>query len=271
MSIVDRYARHGLLCLLMVSVLMGAGLVPPAAASQHDRPLIVFAAASLKNAMDGAVQAYDKRHDGANVKVSYAGSSTLARQIERGAPADVYVSANQQWMNKLAADGLIDKNSRYDLLGNSLVLVAPSDSDVQVALKKHVDLLARLGKGHYLAMANNDSVPAGIYGKQALQWLDVWSRVQGHVAQSDDVRSALALVARGESPLGVVYASDAVAEKGVRVVDTFPAASHKPIIYPAAAVADSDNSRDGDFLAFLKSDEAAKIFKRWGFKVVARP
>ena len=252
--------------------LAGAGLIQSAQAAapkQRDKPLIVFAAASLKNAMDGVARVYDKRHDGADVKVSYAGSSTLARQIEAGAPADIYVSANQQWMNKLAADGLIDKSSRYDLLGNSLVLVAPKNSDVQVTLKKHVDLLVKLGHGNYLAMANTDAVPAGIYGKHALQWLGVWSQMQGHIAQGDDVRAALALVSRGESPLGVVYSSDAVADQGVRVVDTFPSASHKAIIYPAAATADSDNPQNADFLAFLKSDTAAKIFKRWGFKVVA--
>ncbi|AWN17832.1 molybdate ABC transporter substrate-binding protein [Salinisphaera sp. LB1] len=271
MHIHEGIVRRGLLALAVVA-LAAAGLAQSAwaeGAKTQDKPLIVFAAASLKNAMDGVAQAYDKSHDGADVKVSYAGSSTLARQIEAGAPADVYVSANQQWMDKLASDGLIDKSSRYNLLGNSLVLVAPKSSDVQVTLKKHVNLLAKLGQGNYLAMANTDAVPAGIYGKHALQWLGVWSRMQGHIAQGDDVRAALALVSRGESPLGVVYSSDAVADKGVRVVDTFPPASHKPIIYPAAATADSHNPQDADFLAFLKSDTAAKIFKRWGFKVVA--
>lgn len=271
MHIRERMARRGLLGLAVVALAaagVGRAVWADSAPSQA-KPLIVFAAASLKNAMDGVAQAYDKRHDGADVKVSYAGSSTLARQIESGAPADVYVSANQEWMNKLAGDGLIDKASRYDLLGNSLVLVAPKNSDVQVALAKHVDLLSKLGQTNYLAMANTDAVPAGIYGKHALQWLGVWSAMQGHIAQSDDVRAALALVSRGESPLGVVYSSDAVADKGVRVVDTFPSVSHKPIIYPAAATADSQNPQDADFLAFLKSDAAARIFQRWGFKVVA--
>lgn len=237
--------------------------------SDH-KPLIVFAAASLKNAMDGVAAAYKKQHASADLRISYAGSSTLARQIEAGAPADVYVSANQQWMDKLEKDGLIREHSRYDLLGNSLVLVAPKASKTQVKLAEHVDLIDKLGKGQYLAMANTDSVPAGIYGKQALKSLGIWSTVQGHIAQSDDVRAALALVARGESPLGVVYSSDAVAEHKVRVVDTFPPASHDAIIYPAAATADSDNAGDKPFLAFLKSDTAAKIFKRWGFDVVAK-
>lgn len=273
MSNFNQCVRRGLLTLAFAA-LIGAGLIQPVAAdtsSDGGQPLLVFAAASLKNAMDGVFRAYDDSHDGAGVKVSYAGSSTLARQIEAGAPADVYVSANRQWMNKLASDGLIDKSSRYDLLGNSLVLIAPRGSDVQVELDRNIDLLSKLGSDNYLAMANTAAVPAGIYGKQALQWLGVWPQMQGHIAQANDVRAALALVARGGAPLGVVYASDALAEKSVRVVDTFPAASHEPIIYPVAATAASDNPRAADFLTFLKSTQAADIFKRWGFKVVARP
>ncbi|WP_423823569.1 molybdate ABC transporter substrate-binding protein [Salinisphaera sp. SPP-AMP-43] len=264
-------ASRGLLGLATATlIVVGGAHTATAATADSQQPLVVFAAASLKNAMDGVAQAYDASHDGPPVKVSYAGSSTLARQIESGAPADVYVSANQQWMDKLAEDGLIDRASRYDLLGNSLVLIAPKDSDTQVELTQHMDLAAALGDHQYLAMANTDAVPAGIYGKHALQWLDVWSQMQGHIAQGDDVRAALALVSRGESPLGVVYSSDAVADQGVRVVDTFPSASHKPIIYPAAATADSDNPQDAEFLGYLKSDQARKIFKRWGFKVVAK-
>lgn len=263
-------ASRGLLGLAAAALLVVGGAQTAAAAtSNSEQPVVVFAAASLKNAMDGVAKAYDASHDGPAVKVSYAGSSTLARQIENGAPADVYVSANQQWMDKLAEDGLIDQASRYDLLGNSLVLIAPKDSDIQVELKKHIDLLSKLGDDQYLAMANTDAVPAGIYGKHALQWLKVWPQLQGHIAQGDDVRAALALVSRGESPLGVVYSSDAVADQGVRVVDIFPSASHKPIIYPAAATAESDNPQDAAFLDYLESEQARKIFKRWGFKVVA--
>lgn len=254
--------------------LLALALVAPvsATAAEHRdaQPMVVFAAASLKNAMDGVAKAYDASHDGADVKISYAGSSTLARQIESGAPADIYVSANQQWMDQLAKDGLIDTASRYNLLGNSLVLVAPKDSAAQVKLVPGVDLVQALGKDQYLAMANTDAVPAGIYGRHALQALQAWQPLEGHIAQADDVRGALALVSRGESPLGIVYASDAVAEPGVRVVDTFPPDSHKPIIYPAAAIADSHNPADAEFLAFLKSDRAAKIFRHWGFKPVAR-
>lgn len=235
------------------------------------KPLLVFAAASLKNTMDGVADAYETSHPGADVRVSYAGSSTLARQIQSGAPADIYVSANQDWMDQLEKTGLIDAASRYDLLGNALVLIAPTSSKAQVKLAKGVDLTGKLGPGNYLAMANTDAVPAGIYGRQALTWLGAWSGLQDQIAQAEDVRAALALVSRGESPLGVVYSSDAVADQGVRVVDTFPAASHKPIIYPVAATADSDNPQDQGFLSFLKAAPAARIFEKWGFKVLPQP
>lgn len=269
-----RWSSITVLRCLLVGVLASSLFASAAQAASSDttdksKPLIVFAAASLKNAMDGVVGAYDKAHPKADVRASYAGSSTLARQIQGGAPADIYVSANQDWMDQLEQGGLIDSASRYDLLGNSLVLIAPQSSDLQLSLKKRVDLIDKLGEGHYLAMANTEAVPAGIYGRHALTWLGVWSSLKGHIAQADDVRGALALVARGESPLGVVYSSDAVADSGVRVVDTFPKASHQPIIYPAAATADSDNRQDEDFLTFLKSPQAARIFKHWGFKVVA--
>lgn len=260
------------LCVLVLAlgVTSQSAWAADATAAQPRQPLIVFAAASLKNAMDDVVAAYEKTHAQADVRTSYAGSSTLARQIEGGAPADIYVSANQRWMDQLAADGLIDTASRYDLLGNSLVLVAPKSSDVQLSLHKPMNLAAALGSDGFLAMANTDAVPAGIYGRHALTWLGAWQRLQGHIAQADDVRGALALVSRGESPLGVVYSSDAVADKGVRVVDTFPADSHQPIIYPVAATAGSHNAADADFLAFLKSAQAAHIFTRWGFKIVAQ-
>lgn len=262
--------RRLLFAAMVTSLLASTAQAASSDVSQQSKPLIVFAAASLKNAMDAVVSAYEKAHPAADVRASYAGSSTLARQIQGGAPADIYVSANQDWMDQLQKGGLIDSASRYDLLGNSLVLIAPKSSDLQVSLKKHVDLVGKLGQGNYLAMANTDAVPAGIYGRHALTWLDAWSSLKGHIAQADNVRGALALVSRGESPLGVVYSSDAVADKGVRVVDTFPSASHKPIIYPVAAIADSRNTQDAAFLAFLRSARAGRIFKHWGFKVVGR-
>ncbi len=243
-------------------------VVLPSSARADDDSLLVFAAASLKNAMDGVAQAYETAHD-ARVKVNYAGSSTLARQIERGAPAEIYVSANQDWMDKLQEDGHIDNASRVDLLANSLVLIAPKDSTVTLSIAPDFPIARTLGDD-YLAMANTDAVPAGLYGRQALSTLGVWGALNGHVAQADDVRAALALVARGESPLGVVYASDAVAEKDVRVVDTFPADSHDPVVYPAAIVKGVDDPQAASFLTFLQSDEAAVIFKKWGFRLADR-
>ena len=242
-------------------------VLPATAFAQNDR-VLVFAAASLKNAMDGVVDAYERSHS-TEVRVSYAGSSTLARQIEQGAPADIYVSANQRWMDRLEDTGAIQPASRFDVLRNTLVLVAPRDSDTALELTRNTDLRAALGKAGYLAMANTDAVPAGIYGRQALQKLGLWPSLQGHIAQADDVRAALALVARGEAPLGVVYASDAVAEANVRVVAEFANDSHDPIVYPAALVRDVDNSAAEDLLSFMRTDEAAAIFQRWGFDVVA--
>lgn len=247
---------------LLPAILLCLFVVPATAQAAGDR-LLVFAAASLKNAMDDVATAYEQDHD-VDVKVSYAGSSTLARQIERGAPAEVYVSANQDWMDKLESDALIAPDSRIDLLANSIVLVAPAGSDVSIEIAPGFALVDRLGDG-YLAMANTDAVPAGIYGRQALTSLGVWDTLSGHVAQADDVRAALALVARGESPLGVVYSSDAVAEDDVRVVDTFPADSHDPIIYPAAILQGVDNPQAKPFMAYLQSEAAGRTFKKWGF------
>ena len=242
----------------------GLGVALPAAA-QGDR-VLVFAAASLKNAMDDVASAYEASHD-TDLRVSYAGSSTLARQIEQGAPAGVYVSANEAWMDRLEERGRIVAASRVDLLRNDLVLVAPSDSDVRPTLAQKSDLFAALGANGYLAMANTEAVPAGIYGRQALQQLGLLEELQGRIAQSEDVRAALALVARGETPLGVVYASDAVAEHDVRVIETFAADSHDPIIYPAALVTDADTPAARDFLAFLQSEPARRLFKQWGFSI----
>lgn len=247
-----------------VTVLLLLLILPLYGHTASDR-LLVFAAASLKNAMDDVATAYEADHDG-SVKISYAGSSTLARQIQQGAPAQVYVSANQAWMDKLSDDGLIDSDSRIDLLRNSLVLVTPADSDIEINIKPGFDIIEALGD-RPLAMANTDAVPAGIYGRQALGNLDVWQTLQGRVAQAADVRAALALVARGEARLGVVYSSDAVAEDGVRVIDGFPQDSHDPIIYPAAIITDVNNSQVKSFVAFLQSDTAGKIFRKWGFKL----
>lgn len=261
MRAVKRGTLQGLL-LVLIFAIGGSG---PAFAS--DSGLLVFAAASLKNAMDDVTRAYRQQHAGA-VRVSYAGSSTLARQIELGAPAAVYVSANRAWMDRLAERDLLAPGSRVQLLRNRLVLIAPRASDVGIDLAAPPAIARVLGADGYLAMANADAVPAGIYARQALAARGLWSGLETRVAQAEDVRAALALVARGEAPLGIVYASDAVAEPDVRVVDRFADASHDPIIYPAAIVAAHDGREARDFMAFLQSETAATIFERWGFGVI---
>lgn len=226
----------------------------------------VFAAASLRNALDDAVKRYAAK-TGRKVVVSYAASSALARQIEAGAPADIFLSADLDWMDELEKQGLIDPASRQTLLGNTLVLVAPKDSTVSLPMEKNLKLLEALGPEGKLAMANVESVPAGRYGKLALISLGVWDEVAPRVAQADNVRAALSFVAKGEAPLGIVYATDAKAEPEVRVVGAFPAESHPDILYPVALVAHA-RPEAGDFLTFLLSPEAAPAFAAQGFSIV---
>jgi molybdate transport system substrate-binding protein len=227
----------------------------------------VFAAASLKNALD-AVNASWSQDEGRQATISYAGSSALARQIEQDAPADLFISADLDWMAYLSERNLIDTASERRLLGNRIVLVAPADSTVELSIAPGFDLAAALGDGR-LAMANVDAVPAGRYGKAALESLGVWHGVADKVAQAENVRAALQLVALGEAPLGIVYQTDAAAEPGVRVIDTFPEDSHDPIIYPAALIAGSENSQAAAFLDYLEGDAARAIFVDQGFTVLA--
>lgn len=227
--------------------------------------LTVFAAASLKNALDAAAAAYQKQ-SGDTVRISYAASSALARQIEAGAPADLFISADIKWMDYVAQRRLIGPASRKNLLGNELVLVAPAKSGTKIDLKPGVDLLSHLKSGP-LAMADPAAVPAGIYGKAALTKLGVWSAVKTKVARAADVRSALRLVARGEAPLGVVYRTDANAEPGVEVAAVFPADSYPPVIYPAALVVHAKPDA-AKLLAFLESPAARPYFEKQGFKVL---
>jgi molybdate transport system substrate-binding protein len=232
----------------------------PAGASPPD--LIVLAASSLTDAMNEIGPAFTSAtHRG--VKLSYAASSALARQIEGGAPADVFVSADTEWMDYLQTRKLIDSGSRRNILGNRLVLISPADSTVSITIAPHFALAKLLGDGR-LATGNPDSVPVGKYAKEALTHLGVWSEVQDKVAAADNVRAALALVARGEAPLGIVYRTDALVEKKVRIVATFPESSHGPITYPAATTL---QARDGaaDFVKFLLSPPARTIFARYGF------
>jgi molybdate transport system substrate-binding protein len=239
-------------------------LAAPGRAQAED--LLVFAAASLKDALDAAIAEYHTT-GGVPVKAAYASSSTLARQIEYGAPADIFISANPQWMDYLEERDLVQSGSRADLLGNGLVLVAPRDADIRLEIAPGFDLLGALVGGR-LAMGDPDHVPAGTYGRAALESLGVWHEVAPHVARADNVRAALALVARGEAPLGVVYRSDAAADATVRVVDGFPPDSHPPIIYPLAIMAESKHPAAVELVAFLKSESAAAAFERFGFAVL---
>jgi molybdate transport system substrate-binding protein len=251
--------------LRLIAAIFAIAAAPLSASAQTEDATIVFAAASLRNALDNAVQDYTSR-TGKSVSVSYAGSSTLAKQIAQGAPADIFISANVKWMDTLAEAGAIDTASRVTLLGNSIVLVAPNDSDMSLKIAPGFALADALG-GNRLAMAETTGVPAGIYGRAALQSLGVWDSVAAKVAQADNVRAALALVSRGETPLGIVYATDAHADKNVRIVDTFPADSHPPILYPAALTA-SAGPAARDLFAFLVSPEAKSFYEEQGFTFV---
>lgn len=232
--------------------------------SQDAAETVVFAAASLKTALDEAVERW-RAETGEEIAVSYAGSSVLARQIELGAPADIFISASTQWMDAVEEKGLIREESRRDLLGNRLVLIAGGKDAPAVEIAEGFDLAGLLAGGK-LAMALVDSVPAGIYGKAALSSLGVWDEVSADVAQADNVRAALALVARGEAPYGIVYATDATAEDNVTVVGTFPESTHAPIVYPAALTVTASEPAAA-FLDFLFSPEAGEIFKRQGFSL----
>lgn len=257
-------ARRSLLACAASLALGVASLLPAAAGADQ---ITVFAAASMKNAMD-EISARFAAETGDTATVSLAGSSALARQIQQGAPADVFISANPDWMDRLEEDGLIDPESRFDLLNNAIVLIAFGRDAAPVEIAPGMDLAGLLGEGH-LAMALVDAVPAGIYGKAALDTLGIWQAVAPKVAQADNARAALALVSAGEAPMGIVYATDAAADDNVTVVGTFPAGTHPPIVYPAAAVAASDNPLNARFLAYLRGPAAREAFARQGFVMVA--
>lgn len=233
---------------------------------QAREAVVVFAASSLKGALDEIAAGWS-RETGHVVRVSYAGSSKLARQIQLGAPADIFFSANRAWMDALEKDKLIEADSRRDLLSNRLVLLAHGPNAAPVEISPALDLASLLGEGR-LAMAMVDAVPAGIYGKAALTSLGLWEKVRGNVVQAENVRAALVLVARGETPYGIAYETDAGAADNVTVVGRFPESSHPAIVYPAALVAESQNAREGArFLAHLQSAQARVIFERHGFRV----
>jgi molybdate transport system substrate-binding protein len=249
---------------LLAAGLLAAGVPLGVRTSRAQAPaILVFAASSLSTALD-EVMALWVKSGAVSTRATYAASSALARQIEAGAPADVFVSADLEWMDYLAERKMILPATRRDLLGNRLVLVARADNPLALELKPGVDL-ARALAGGKLAMGAPAAVPAGRYGRAALESLGVWASVAGQVAQAENVRAALALVARGEAPLGIVYASDALAEPGVRVVAEFAPSLHPPIVYPAAIVAGRDRPETRALLAYLGSAEAQAIFRRWGF------
>jgi len=240
----------------------------PGIAGAQDR-MVIFAAASLKNALDEIAADWAKTTGKPAPRIAYAGSSALAKQIEQGAPADLFISADLGWMDYLADRKRIQTGTRINLLGNSIVLIAPRESKVAAVEIRGADLRKALGGGK-LAMANVEAVPAGKYGKAALEKLGAWDAVKSDVAQADNVRAALRLVARSEAPLGVVYGTDAAVEPNVRIVATFPAESHPPIIYPAALTADSKSADARDFLGFLRGAKARAVFEKQGFTVLVR-
>lgn len=253
----------------LAALLLGLGLLLNTsflAKEARAQDLLVFAAASLKNALDEINQGQAPGQPG--VKVSYAASSALARQVEAGAPADVFISADLDWMDYLQQRNLVRNATRSNLLGNRISLIAPADSKAAITLSAGANLAALLGTDGRLAMGDVNAVPAGKYGKAALEALNIWPQVASRVAQAENVRAALALVARGEAPLGIVYRTDAASEPKVRVVTDFPENTHPPIIYPAAVLAGSKHDAATAYLARLRTSQAAAIFAKHGFTVL---
>jgi molybdate transport system substrate-binding protein len=249
----------------LVITLAAALTMAAAPAPAPVQTLDVFAAASLKESIDDAGAAYEKR-TGIKVRAVYASSAVLAKQVDQGAPADVFISADREWMDWSIKRNLIDVKSQRVIASNRLVLVAPRDSKlITVALRRGVSLTKLTGGGR-IAVGEVASVPAGIYAKAAFENLGLWNEVKDHLAQAENVRGALAFVARGEAPLGVVYATDAQAESKVKVVGVFPESSHAPIVYPAADVrASKHGAAAAAFLAYLSGREGQAILRRHGF------
>lgn len=242
--------------------------LPPSASAQ-DGSLTVFAAASMKNALDDIDSAYTAK-TGVKVVASYAASSVLAKQIEQGAPADIFMSADTDWMEYATARKAINEATRTNLLGNSIVLVAPTDSKIdKVGIGQGFDLAKLAGSGR-IATGDVSAVPVGKYAKAALEKIGAWKAAEPKFAMAGSVRAALTLVARGEAALGIVYATDARVEPGVKIIGTFPTDSHPPIVYPVAATAGA-KPQAADYLGFLRSSAAKSIFERYGFTFLIRP
>ena len=251
--------RHFLLAI-------GSAALLPCAARAQDAPVTVMAAASLTDAMkDLGAQWAAKGHPAP--RFAFGASSALARQIEQGAPADIFASADEPWADYLQARSLLVPGTRTSPLGNTLVLIAPADQPGDITLAPGVDLLTRLGPTGRLATGDPASVPVGIYAEAALKSLDVWDQVAPRLARAENVRAALLLVERGEAPLGIVYATDAAASKAVRIVGTFPENTHPPITYPFALTKHGDTPQARALLAFLTGPDAAPVYRRLGFAV----
>jgi len=259
--------RSWLVGLLGLAVTATIAFVPARPAAQaQGADVVVFAAASLKNALD-AINTQWQKETGKKASISYGASSALAKQIEQAAPAQMFISADLDWMDYLAQRNLIKPERRSNLLGNRIVLIAHKDNAQPIDIKPGFDLAKALGGGH-LSMANVDSVPAGKYGKAALEKLGVWASVSSKIAQAENVRAALLLVSRGEAPLGIVYQTDAAADPNVKIVGTFPEDSHPPIIYPIALTASANNPDAAAFLDYIKSAKAKPLFEAQGFTVL---
>lgn len=257
--------------ILLAGLAAAAGVVRSAAgraqsggATGATRGPVVFAAASLREALDDVAVVFEQQQ-GIRIVRAYAASSALARQIEAGAPADVFLSADLEWMDYLAARKLVDPATRTNLLGNRLVVIAPVAYGVRVEPAVAADYAGALGRDGRLAIGDPAHVPAGKYAKAALERLRVWPGLETRLARTENVRVALALVARGEAPLGIVYRTDAAAEPKVRVVATLPPESHPPIVYPVAMVASSRHPSARTWYAFLRRAPAQAVFERHGF------
>ncbi len=253
--------------ILVTCAVLAGSIFSPALA--EERSLTVFAAASMKNALDAIDAAFTKK-TGIRIVASYAASSALAKQIEQGAPADIFMSADTDWMDYAVAKKTINAATRTNLLGNTIVLIAPKDSKIdRVTIGPNFDLAGLAGDGR-IATGDVSAVPVGKYAKAALEKLGAWPAVTSKFAMAESVRAALTLVARGEAVLGIVYATDAQVEPGVKIIGTFPPDSHPQIVYPIATTATAKPDA-ADYLAFLRSPQAKAIFERYGFTFLPRP
>lgn len=254
------FLRRGLVAGLLLAATLGPVRAQPA-------DVTVFAAASLTNALEDISKAYAAKGNATPIKFSFAASSGLAKQLEAGAPANIFISADLKWMDYTDNKGLTLPATRVTLLGNALVLVAPANTAKPVTISKGMDIAALLGPDGRIATGLVDSVPVGVYAKTAFTTLGVWDKVAPRIVGAESVRAALALVERGEAPFGVVYATDAAIARNVKIVAVFPSDSHPPVEYPFALVKGQDTPAARDFFAFLQGPEAKAIYTKYGFTV----